>query len=230
MKVENFVPQVYYRESRDFAFIGRLIELAINYSKTAADNVNVRIEPNVNMDNYLLQLLADTLGFKLKHNYNTKDLLYICTSLYTLYKKKGSMEAIQDAVQILVNSQQIPQKVIWKQNLVLDSTTKNLTLKIPASLTDLVLIEDLFDYILPAGITYSFMRVSNEAYNAKDNLSETVSDDQITSVKLTDLQAGGLFEVQTDATQSGQNGSIYLGNIGSTVVVETDDNTSSGGN
>ena len=120
MKLENILPEVYYKESRDFSYIARLIEILTNYMKTAADNVN-RKTNNKNIDNYLLQLLANTLGFKLKHNYNTKDLLYICTSLVELYRKKGSISAITDAIQLLINSQGIDQKIVWKENLKLEN-------------------------------------------------------------------------------------------------------------
>ena len=221
MRVENLVPQVYYKESRDFAFIGRLIELTINYMKTAADNVDVNLTENI--DNYLLQLLADNLGFKLRHNYNTKDLLYVCTSLYTLYKNKGSKKAIAEAVQLLINSQNIKQKVVWDANLRWDTVKeKNLILEIPDKLSDVILIEDLFDYILPAGVTYSFVRISSEAYNAKDNYSEFSHDQTLQHESLNIEEAGGLFEIQDADDQQGI-GNVYLGNIGSNVVVEQEE-------
>ena len=220
MRVENLVPQVYYKESRDFAFIGRLIELSINYMKTAADNVEIKL--NENIDNYLLQLLADTLGFKLKHNYNTKDLLYVCSSLFELYKNKGSKDSIAKAVQLLINSQNIKQKVVWDVNLRWDTQKeKNLILEIPDKLSDVILIEDLFDYILPAGITYSFIRISSEAYDANDNYSEIAHDEDIAPNTLSMEQAGGLFEIQSSGAQTGTT-DVYLGNIGSNVVVEED--------
>ena len=220
MRVENLVPQVYYKESRDFAFIGRLIELSINYMKTAADNVEIKL--NENIDNYLLQLLADTLGFKLKHNYNTKDLLYVCSSLFELYKNKGSKDSIAKAVQLLINSQNIKQKVVWDVNLRWDTQKeKNLILEIPDKLSDVILIEDLFDYILPAGITYSFIRISSEAYDANDNYSEIAHDEDIAPNTLSMEQAGGLFEIQSSGAQTGTT-NVYLGNIGSNVVVEED--------
>ena len=230
MRVENLVPQVYYKESRDFAFIGRLIELSINYMKTAADNVEIKL--NENIDNYLLQLLADTLGFKLKHNYNTKDLLYVCSSLFELYKNKGSKDSIAKAVQLLINSQNIKQKVAWEVNLRWDAQKeKNLILEIPDKLSDVVLIEDLFDYILPAGITYSFIRISSEAHDADNKYSEIDLNDDAVFTDLSAEQAGGLFEIQNSEAQTGatkvpkldsetEYSDIYLGNIGSNVVVE----------
>ena len=39
MEVRKLVPDVYYRESRDFSYIGRLIEILVNYNKTGADLV-----------------------------------------------------------------------------------------------------------------------------------------------------------------------------------------------
>lgn len=216
MKLENILPEVYYKESRDFSYIARLIEILTNYMKTAADNVN-RKTSNKNIDNYLLQLLANTLGFKLKHNYNTKDLLYICTSLVELYRKKGSISAITDAIQLLINSQGIDQKIVWKENLKLENG--NLTLSIPSALTDTVLIEDLFDYILPAGITYSFIRVNNVTYDKETNFVVVKHLDNDSGFnKLSIEESSSLLEAQNTVDIDGEQGK-YLGNIGSTIVV-----------
>lgn len=225
MKLENILPEVYYKESRDFSYIARLIEILMNYMKTAADNVN-RKNNNKNIDNYLLQLLTNTLGFKLKHNYNTKDLLAICTSLVELYRKKGSTSAITDAVQLLINSQGIDQKIVWKENLKLENG--NLTLSIPNTLTDTILIEDLFDYILPAGITYSFIRVNNVTYDKEANFTVINHSDNSGHNDLTIEESSNLFEAQNTNDVTGLNGK-YLGNIGATIVTNVE-KSKEGGN
>lgn len=62
MKVERMVPEIYYDKSRDFAYIGRLLEIVFNYMKTAADNVGV--EPDEDIDSNIIDLLVNTLGFE----------------------------------------------------------------------------------------------------------------------------------------------------------------------
>ena len=36
MEVRKLVPDIYYKDSRDFSYIGRLFEVLINYMKTGA--------------------------------------------------------------------------------------------------------------------------------------------------------------------------------------------------
>ena len=39
IRMQDYTPEVYYRKSRDFQFIGRLYDLVFNYMKTNADLV-----------------------------------------------------------------------------------------------------------------------------------------------------------------------------------------------
>ena len=157
MKVENLLPEVYYKESRDFAYIGRLIELALNSMKTGADSVNVNINDET-VDPNIVELLVNSLGFESKHEYITKDLIYIASAFSNLIKYKGTVYAIEMAVRLLLNSQGIKKPANF--NFVENENSK-LEIRLPEELTDIILLEDLFDYILPAGTIYKFTRVSS---------------------------------------------------------------------
>ena len=106
----------------------------------------------------MLDLLAKTLGFNSKHNYNTDDLVTLCNTFITILRDKGSLTSINEAVTALLNAQHIEEKF-----LVVDSIddynkkTHSVDIYVPKELTDLILLEDLFDYILPAGYTYRFI-------------------------------------------------------------------------
>ena len=39
IKLQELTPSVYYEQSRDFQFIGRLYDIVLNYIKTNADNL-----------------------------------------------------------------------------------------------------------------------------------------------------------------------------------------------
>ena len=75
IKLQNLTPVVYYDQSRDFQFIGRLYDLVLNYIKTNAANL-YNLPSGKNMDEQLLNLLALTLGFKPKKNYNSKKQIF----------------------------------------------------------------------------------------------------------------------------------------------------------
>lgn len=222
MKVEKIIPEVYYKESRDFAYISRLIEILFNYMKTGADNVSAHFDDE-SIDNYLLKLIANNLGFKLKHDYNNKNLISICNNLQKLYKAKGTKESIKEALQILINSQKIKQKIEWNHNLVLDENdNQKIILTIPEQLGDTILIEDLFEYILPAGMLYKFVRVSTDFYNTPIRKSEIHLniDDNLNTTELNKNNASSLFETLEEDLISGLQ-TTYLGNIGSTIVAES---------
>ena len=103
MKVQNMIPEVYYKESRDFSYIGRLFEILFNHIKTNADLVNSNLV-NVDSDD-LLNSLCYTLGFQPKHTYNNKDLLSICSSFVSIMRNKGSLNAVEECIKILLNGQ-----------------------------------------------------------------------------------------------------------------------------
>ena len=66
IKLQDYTPEVYYRESRDFQFIGRLYDLVLNYVKTNADLI-YSLPLSDNSDNQFIDLMAMTLGFHAKH-------------------------------------------------------------------------------------------------------------------------------------------------------------------
>lgn len=191
MKVENLVPQVYYKESRDFAYIGRLFEIVFNYIKTNADLVSAKsISENANP--LVVKLITDTLGFKPKHEYITKDLISLASVFTSLLRDKGSEKAINLAVQILLNSQKLKGNINQQYlNKDLGSDSYDWAILIPSEMKDVVLLEDLFDYILPAGVTYqiittSFSSIENITVISSSDLSDIIHYDtkqlgQITS-------------------------------------------------
>ena len=152
--LQKSVPEVYYNQSRDFQFLARAFEVLLNYEKTNVDVIKAFPLSN-NFDIRLLTLLAYTLGFTSKHNYNTKDLFNICSTFAELLNKKGSLESIYLAIDALLNAQQIDEKFdVRIDNIRQDDY--NLIITLPYNTRDTVLLEDIFDYILPAGFTYTF--------------------------------------------------------------------------
>jgi len=163
MKVEKLLPEVYYSQSRDFSYIGRLFEILFNYMKTGADCIAVNPD-SPNIDATTIELAALTLGFESKHKYTTRDLIYIISSFSDLIRKKGTKYAINTAIRLLMNSQ----KIYLEENITDFVSTMFLEeansfifdITIPEQLTDLILLEDIFDYILPAGVLYRFIKVT----------------------------------------------------------------------
>ena len=145
IKLQELTPSVYYEQSRDFQFIGRLYDIVLNYIKTNADNLYT-LPIGKNMDEKLLNLLAFTLGFQSKHHYNSKQLLAICSVLPLILKHKGSLNAILIAVNSILYAEGINQALDY------EFKNNNLVLYLSPDLSDLTLLKDIMVYILPAGI------------------------------------------------------------------------------
>ena len=145
IKLQDLTPSIYYEQSRDFQFIGRLYDIVLNYIKTNADNLYT-LPIGKNMDEKLLNLLAFTLGFQSKHHYNSKQLLAICSVLPLILKNKGSLNAILIAVNSILYAEGIDQALDY------EFKNNNLVLYLSQDLSDLTLLKDIMIYILPAGI------------------------------------------------------------------------------
>ena len=145
IKLQELTPSIYYEQSRDFQFIGRLYDIVLNYVKTNADNLYT-LPIGKNMDEKLLNLLAFTLGFQSKHHYNSKQLLAICSVLPLILKNKGSLNAILIAVNSILYAEGINQALNY------EFKDNNLVLYLSPDLSDLTLLKDIMVYILPAGI------------------------------------------------------------------------------
>ena len=155
IKTQNLVPKVYYDESRDFQVFGRVLDVVANYYKQ-----NVRDE-YLTEDSRMLQLLARTMGFDLVHEYSLSDLRKVCSAFRGILRKKGSLSAIEDCVRLLMSAQGISGEVTVSRSasdpyaIVVGFPSKNVD--------DIVLLEDLMEYVLPAGMTFDYTYSSTQA-------------------------------------------------------------------
>lgn len=155
IKTQYLTPEIYTKESRSFQLFGHLYDLVYNYSKMCIDTMeNNPISKNT--DYKLLDLMATTLGFETRHNYNVKDLFALCLSFNEILKYKGSKKAIDWACHVLLNARGITEDA----TVIVDKNSYTIYIFIPKEFTDTILLEDLFDYILPTGYTYQFKLVS----------------------------------------------------------------------
>ena len=174
IRLQDSTPKVYYEQSRDFQFIGRLFDIVLNYTKTSADNL-YNLPCGKNMDEKLLNLLALTLGFQSKHHYNSKHLEAVCSVLPTILKHKGSLQAIIDAVNAMLNSEGIRQSLDYHIE-----PKKYITLYLPQRLSDLTLISDLMPYILPAGMGCNLVKELKQVIEVE---TEITTEDTVTITK-----------------------------------------------
>lgn len=151
IKVRDLVPEVYYNESRDFQTIGRVYEAVFNHLKTNVDIMG-SLPISSGSDWHMLKLMASTLGFQGRREYDNDELRALCMSLIPILRLKGTKSSIYLAVNTMLNAHgidDVPQ-------IYIDETSDSFCYLIYISrrLKDTSLLEDLMDYILPAGFTY----------------------------------------------------------------------------
>ncbi len=152
IKFKNQVPTIYTKASRDFQYLSWLIDIVLNSVKHNVDSLYDL--PNTRNDPRLTELLAMTLGFKVKRNYNQKQLASLVAALPKILKYKGTETAIQYAGNALIAASGA---VGSFQSEVVDG---ELQATLPEELVDITLFTDLLPYILPAGMGCRIVRTN----------------------------------------------------------------------
>lgn len=151
INIKDQIPSIYYDASRDFQILGHLYEVVLNYVKTNADMLYL-LPNGMEVDTRTTELLATTLGFKIKRNYDNAQLAALVSIFPRLLKIKGTKNAIDLAGNALVKASGAPG--------VFTSKIENhiLVVHIPIEVSDITLFIDLLPYILPAGLRVSIIR------------------------------------------------------------------------
>lgn len=147
LKVKDFVPDIYYNESRDFQYFGRLYDIVFNSVKC---NVDLMKEaPYANMES----LLLNTYGYRQKSDMTNEVVKVVAKNLTSLFKQKGTTECITRLFTILATAEGIVDRL----DIEVDSTTNkgittlNVTLPPSISFFSISLGERLLNYLLPVG-------------------------------------------------------------------------------
>ena len=207
ISVKNQLHEVYYNESRDFQLIGRIFECLLNYCKMSIDSTS-ETPYSDNLNTKLSDLLCTTLGFESKHIYNVNDLMALGGGFSTILRNKGNAKSIEYCVKLLLHAQNISKDY----NLELDSKEMIIKLYIPAELTDIILLKDVFEYILPSGWVYEIYRAES-SYNPETNIAVTniysrkdyslYTSNRVTEVGVNDDMTGSTSGITTIGTVYG---------------------------
>jgi hypothetical protein len=147
----NQVPSVYTDASRDFQYLSWLINIVLNSVKHNVDDMYDL--PNVGADSKMSELFAMTLGFKVKRNYDQKQLAALAAILPSILRYKGTIKAVEMAAEALITAS----GAVGAAEYIVNES--QLRVVIPKDTTiDTTLFLDLLNYILPAGMTCRVIR------------------------------------------------------------------------
>ena len=195
IQIKNLTPHVYTDQSRDFQFIGRLFDIVLNSVKTNSENL-YNLPFNDNTNTQLSTLMSLTLGFKSKHHYNVKQLKAICSCFSEILKYKGTLYALDIAGKALLNAEGIVDEMFIERNL---DDKYVLNIYVPQTLSDTNLLEDIFDYVLPAGMSYTIIR---ELHLEKEATTLLTTSDKVTVYNNSNTVATGDIADVLDSTTS----------------------------
>lgn len=188
INVYNELPQFYYHNSRDFQLLGRICEMVLNYIKMNIDIIKtIPLTDNTNLD--LIDLTLLTLGFEKLHSYSSVDLLKLGMSFKDFIKNKGTQKSIEACVNLLLRCQNIKEEAHYNihtlKNVIRDRADDfnylyTLDIYLPKETVDLDFLDDVFNYILPAGFTYN-LYLSDYSLLA-DTITEIGTSDTFTQI------------------------------------------------
>jgi hypothetical protein len=164
IKFSNQVPSVYPNTSRDFQYLCWLFDIVLNSVKHNVDNIyNL---PDNKAAPKLTELLALTLGFKIKRNYDQNQLSALVAALPRILKYKGTKTAVDMAGNALIAASGASGYFKSETSDDTDELNKGeLRVTFPVGLIDISLFTDLLEYILPAGMTCKIVRKNEMLQN-----------------------------------------------------------------
>lgn len=167
IRFDEMVPEVYVKESRDFQVISRLFTLGFNNAKYNANELLYLNDANL-IDDSLLPLLQRKVGFYTSKEFTSDEIRQVCKVFYSLVRNKGSLEAIEEAIRIFFQIQNINTSAyiniinkVYKLNSSVQDNEKSyildneksyiLEIGINYGIMDTTLLMEMLKYILPTG-------------------------------------------------------------------------------
>lgn len=201
-------PAEYSKQSRDYQLIARLFTALYNVTKMYIDDMNVW---ETNIDNKLTTLRSKTLNFIPNHSWDLNDLDAVISYFKYIMRKKGTTTALIFSLNILMRIRKL-QGVISEERGTLEIDGNHITVKVPQRLTSAGVVEDLFSYLLPAGMTYRIIEYQ-ESDLGNQNVTNLGLIDELDDVStLTTGQMGIYMNPQGSEDDSQNQGETWYKN------------------
>ena len=160
IRLQNSVPQEYPSQSRDFQLLCRLYDTIFNGIQFDISTITSILDTTQCRDS-ILPLLQTKLGLFINKEVDNYSLRYFLDVFPLLVRNKGTAKAIQQTIVtfLKVNNIVSPITIYYTtQSISLDNQyvvpDHTILIGINSSLQDSSLLDEVFKYILPAGIGY----------------------------------------------------------------------------
>ena len=178
-RLQDNVPEVYVKWSRDFQLFCRIYDVINNSMRFNAKSSQNLLDPLNTTDN-MLQLLATRIGFFPKNEYNTEALREVMSAFPYIVKYKGSKKGIEMALNVILKIENN-----YKESFVdIDSKNSIVNIYTNAKIESENLLRDVLSYIIPIGydiVINTYTKADTSRTLSQIGLSENVEQGSYTS-------------------------------------------------
>lgn len=238
-RLQENVPDVYARKSRDFQLLCNLFDILQGGLKYDIDTITSVVDTRY-CNEKLLPLLQTKLGFFTNEHLTTDELRTLLTSFQTIVKNKGSSKGIRQAIELYL-------KVIGaSRNSKITITNSNsnepsnvisfynnsyiVEVSIEGQITDTTLLTEILKYVLPAGykLQYSFYQSTSNIDHIVEKgtinivIISSAINNQVTAKDSSDIDSALIKYSYAEDIFDVNNGEYYILNNGTYIRVEND--------
>lgn len=212
--VENNVPDVYVKESRDFQLIARLYDLALQSTRFSIDSMDY-ISDTSKCNNTILPLIGTKVGFFTENKISDDTLRKILAAFPFIIKYKGSIEGVQLVLNLFER--------ITNTKVAIQETSDSsvILIRFFNYMLNVELLYELLEYIRPVGLIIKVEFKTDVKYASDYGLSDRINfRPNMQYTDLTDGELSGIvMKCQSDNTLDNEVAS----NVGFTMLARTDE-------
>lgn len=177
-RLQNNVPDIYVKESRDFQTLCNVFDIMNSGIKHDIDSMPNILDTNLCQDS-MIPLLQSKLGFFTKRTLTTKEIRHVLCAFKRLVKDKGSRIGIKEAIEIylkllntnggyritITNSKTLERTLSGTADTVYNKTSNVYLIEIDlqSQIQNTDVLKEMLNYVLPAGykLTFGFYTFQN---------------------------------------------------------------------
>ena len=216
-RVENNVPEVYVRESRDFQLFSRLYDLVFQSSRFSIDSLE-SVSDTMRCNDTLLPLIAKKVGFFTDLKLTSNADRQILSAFPYIINYKGSLKGIELVANVLER--------IMNTKVTVDTDEEDhsrVTILFDKYTPNVSLLYALLDYIRPTGLVIEYKIQNKLKFDVDYETYDQVSIRKTSVVDDTSEDYASGVVVSVDSTN--KNNPDIASNIGFTEIVQVDNTT-----
>lgn len=181
-RLQENVPEVYVKQSRDFQLFCRIYDVINNAIRFNAKSTINLLSPLQTSDK-MLPLLATRVGFFPKNQYNTEALREVISAFPYIIKYKGSKKGIEMALNVILKIENN-----YKNSIVnIDTENSIVNIYTETKIQGEALLRDVLSYILPIGYDLTVSTFKGKVLDkssAQTQIKDLVSQNSYKSIDL----------------------------------------------